>query len=254
MNGQVNKLPHRIQKICRLSIPGGDRFLDIGCGNGAFAILFGEIFGFRNLYGVDVSIEAVNQANERGVNAICADADKEALPYDDGYFDVVFAGEVIEHLLNSDFMIDEIFRVLKLGGMCIVTTPNLASWYNRIQLLFGYQPYAIPASHIHRGAGALWSSARDKMVYGDCYSPSSGITEGFKHHISFYTVRSLVSLLEMHGFRTVTVAGASFDEIVFQMPGLLVKMVKMFDMVVSNIFSSLASRSIIVVKRPDDAE
>jgi len=239
-------LPPRLKKICRLPIRDIDRLLDIGCGDGGIALLLGNVFRARELYGVDVSAEAVSQAEANGLYAVKADVGKDVLPYGDQFFDIVFAGEVVEHLLNPDNLLGEIHRVLKVSGMCIVTTPNLASWYNRIQLLMGYQPYAIPASHIFRGAGAFWPRARAQMVFGDCYSPSSGIAEGYPYHIQFYTMAGIKALVEAHGFTDVKVTGASYDEAVFMMPGMVRRIVRSVDTAISNTFASLASRTIIV--------
>ena len=57
------------------------------------------------------------------------------LPGHEGAFDVVVAAEVIEHLENPRFMIREIFRLLRPGGVAIVTTPNNESWRSLIALL-----------------------------------------------------------------------------------------------------------------------
>lgn len=58
------------------------------------------------------------------------------LPGHDEAYDAVVAAEVIEHLENPRFMIREIFRILRPGGVAIVTTPNNESWRSLISLLF----------------------------------------------------------------------------------------------------------------------
>ena len=55
-------------------------------------------------------------------------------------YDSVFAGEILEHVLNPPFFMREVARILKPGGLLVLTTPNLASLKNRIQLLLGRQP------------------------------------------------------------------------------------------------------------------
>jgi 2-polyprenyl-3-methyl-5-hydroxy-6-metoxy-1,4-benzoquinol methylase len=57
------------------------------------------------------------------------------LPVNENSFDVVVAAEVIEHLENPRFMIREIFRVLRKGGMALITTPNNESWRSLVALL-----------------------------------------------------------------------------------------------------------------------
>jgi 2-polyprenyl-3-methyl-5-hydroxy-6-metoxy-1,4-benzoquinol methylase len=52
----------------------------------------------------------------------------------------VFAGEIIEHLVDTRRFLDELHRVLRPGGIAVITTPNLASFENRVRLLFGVYP------------------------------------------------------------------------------------------------------------------
>lgn len=56
------------------------------------------------------------------------------------FFDLVFAGEVIEHLVDTGHFLSEVNRVLRTGGTFIITTPNLVSLENRIRALFGKYP------------------------------------------------------------------------------------------------------------------
>lgn len=47
---------------------------------------------------------------------------------------------------DPDHMLDELYRVLKPKGICILITPNLAAWFNRFALPLGYQPGGLDAS------------------------------------------------------------------------------------------------------------
>jgi 2-polyprenyl-3-methyl-5-hydroxy-6-metoxy-1,4-benzoquinol methylase len=59
----------------------------------------------------------------------------EPLANHENTFDVVVAAEVIEHLENPRFMVREVFRVLRPGGVVLVTTPNNESWRSLAALL-----------------------------------------------------------------------------------------------------------------------
>ena len=55
----------------------------------------------------------------------------DGIPFDDGSFDVVVSTEVIEHLENPWFFVRELHRVLRPGGVAVISTPNLDSVYVR---------------------------------------------------------------------------------------------------------------------------
>lgn len=56
--------------------------------------------------------------------------------YQNSSFDLVYAGEVIEHLYNPDNMVKEICRILKQNGYFILSTPNMNSWISRFFFCF----------------------------------------------------------------------------------------------------------------------
>ena len=74
------------------------------------------------------------------------------LPISNACLDAVFAGEIIEHLVDTDSFIAEIARVLRPGGHTVITTPNLASFENRLRLLAGIYPISGGSSRRRRGA------------------------------------------------------------------------------------------------------
>lgn len=168
--------------------------LDVGCGDGAFASFIGEIVGDTELYGLDIAPEAAAKACARGVRALALDLDEEVLPFDENTFDVVICGEVIEHLYDPDHLLEEIHRVLKPDGICIITTPNLASWYNRIALLFGFQPFWTEVSLFYNVG---------KLFRGGC-----GSGNGLSGHIRNFVPRALKELLRIHRFELLKVRGA----------------------------------------------
>lgn len=129
----------RLEKCARMIehlYPG--KMLDIGCSNGDW-LLHWQQRGW-NPHGVDIDRKHVGIALERGIDAKACDLNAESLPFPDATFDLVFAGEVIEHLIDTDGFLSEISRVLKPGGHAIVTTPNLVSFENRVRILLGIYP------------------------------------------------------------------------------------------------------------------
>ncbi len=103
--------------------------LDIGCGTGLNAARLSE--HGHTVSGIDISDEAVKRFEARGFNGKKANIE-EGFPYEDGAFDVVFASEVIEHVVDTEFFLKEANRVLRPGGMIVMSTPNSAFWVYRL--------------------------------------------------------------------------------------------------------------------------
>lgn len=123
-----------------VELSGGDkpgRMLDIGCADGGLSSYFIEL-GWKS-FGVDISASNVLSAKENGVECVLSLL-QEPLPFSKDNFDLVVAKEVIEHVLDTRFLLKECIRVLRPGGIFILSTPNLASLSNRIRLLFGRYP------------------------------------------------------------------------------------------------------------------
>ncbi len=62
------------------------------------------------------------------------------IPLDNESFDLVVAGEIIEHIYHAKNLLKEISRILKPNGHLILTTPNICSLANRIKMIFGKLP------------------------------------------------------------------------------------------------------------------
>ncbi len=148
------------------------RLLDIGCDNGILSSRLKQL-GY-DVYGLDIRKKEVALARKLGIKAVVGSAEKK-FPFGSGYFDAALAGDIIEHLYDTDFFIQEVYRILKQGGIFVVTTPNLVSLSNRIRLLFGKLPVG---SEIRLG------------------SDMAG-------HIRNYTFPELESQLRQHGFSVV---------------------------------------------------
>jgi len=173
-------------------------FLDVGCGYGKFMILLKNKFPSMSLYGVDYSKLEVAKAKKKSLNVCRADLEK-GLKFKSSSFDMIFAGEIIEHLYNPDFFLEESGRVLKKGGFLLITTPNLCSWFNRIVFPLGVQPLFLEPSTKSKivGAGFLGRFKKESQPVG---------------HVRIFTFKALKDMLEMNGFKLVAVRGSIFDQ------------------------------------------
>jgi ubiquinone/menaquinone biosynthesis C-methylase UbiE len=107
----------------------GKLVLDAGCGAGrGAAYLAGR--GARKVVGVDISLEAVAYARDRYVEQgeahklTFGQMDVAQMAFRDQTFDMVTSIEVIEHLREPERYVADIRRVLKDGGMLVLSTPN----------------------------------------------------------------------------------------------------------------------------------
>jgi SAM-dependent methyltransferase len=108
----------------------GERVLDLGAGDGAFAA---ELLAHGcDVIAVDVAQEALRRI---GARAPRADARRVVeggpLPLEEDAVDVVWAGEVLEHVADVVGLLAEVRRVLRWGGRLLVTTP----YHGRLTLL-----------------------------------------------------------------------------------------------------------------------
>jgi methionine biosynthesis protein MetW len=222
----------RFRKVLQIAAKlGGERFLDIGCGDGSFTLLLKDALQAKEAMGIEISPEAICVLNGKGIKAYQLDIDEQPFSFDTNYFDIVYCGEIIEHLFNPDHLLDEVHRVLKPGGRCIITTPNLAGWPNRLALSVGYQPFATSVSPEHEGTGKL-------MLKG---------AEGQWGHIRVFTMRALKELLQIHSYKIIQTFGCPVS-INTSASGLVVGCIKTVDHMMS-VFPSLASRVIVMAEK-----
>ena len=101
----------------------GERVLDIGCGAGQFCAAL-DAAGAR-VTGVDVARAAIDRARAShpclDFRAIAAD---RPLPFEDNSYEVVWAGEVIEHVADTATWLSEVRRVLAPRGRLLLSTPS----------------------------------------------------------------------------------------------------------------------------------
>ena len=113
----------------RYGLTRGSRLLEIGCGRGEF--LKGFIDCSLVGHGVDLSSAAADYCPEAEIRI--ADLGSDGIPYADGYFDVIYSKSVIEHFYYPEFLMSEMFRVLRPGGLLLTLTPD---WYINYRMFY----------------------------------------------------------------------------------------------------------------------
>ncbi len=103
--------------------PKGLKVLDVGCYVGDMVSQIEKI-GFKG-YGIDVFKENILKAKKNYPLATfkVADLNSDKLPFGDNYFDIIWAGDIIEHVYNTINMFSQFNRILKKGGLLVCSTP-----------------------------------------------------------------------------------------------------------------------------------
>lgn len=102
------------------------RVLDIGCGEGEFLRL--NPFNIQ-IEGLDISKEMVNKLKKENFKVNVGDINKK-LNYADSSFDGIACFHVLEHLSNPPNTIKELKRILKNGGVLMISVPSLKYFYD----------------------------------------------------------------------------------------------------------------------------
>jgi SAM-dependent methyltransferase len=122
----------------------GRRVLDLGCRYGALTRAYAR---GNEVTGVDVDREALAEAAKLGIETQWADVD-EPLPFEGASFDVVVAGELLEHVRDPARLVSEAQRVLRPNGRFVASVPNAFRLKNRLRFLLGRKPEEDP-THLH---------------------------------------------------------------------------------------------------------
>ena len=157
----------RIKKIIKKlgDTPPG-RLLDVGYSVGGFADWFVRL-------GWDCTGLDINERHHPKVRTLQCDLN-EGFPVEDEGYDLVTAGEIVEHMIDETAFVRECRRVLKPKGVLILTTPNLSYLVNRVLVALGRMP---------------------KFVYEP-------------YHYHFHIRTTLVELLECNGFKVEHVSAS----------------------------------------------
>ena len=117
-----------LEKILKLNKTG--KLLDVGC----YPFHLGKVLrelGW-NIWGISSPHEPIN--NDPQIKIL--NIDKEKFPFNNNEFNIVLFTEVIEHILDPEFSLKEIFRILEKNGTLIITTPNKISPLITIRRIF----------------------------------------------------------------------------------------------------------------------
>lgn len=162
----------RIAQVLSL-FPQKSTILDLGCGDGYFMEVFRK--DGHQVEGIEIAENAVKKARKKGFTVYDVSLMGKWSQLIKKKYDVVFGGEIIEHVFDTDLFLQEIRKVLKKNGVLVITTPNIAALGRRLMLLLGISPH-------------IETTARQ-------YDAG---------HIRYFTRAAMKQLLEENDFRVVS--------------------------------------------------
>jgi SAM-dependent methyltransferase len=145
------------------------RILDVGCSIGETGRLLKER-GFEEVFGVEIDPLAAQQAKPYYKEVIVADVEREILPFEDGFFDCILYGDVLEHLVEPWKVLSAHKKILTDDGAIICSIPNIRF-------------YRILKSLIFKGR---WD-----------YTPL-GILD--RTHLRFFTIKTIEDMFQETGY------------------------------------------------------
>jgi ubiquinone/menaquinone biosynthesis C-methylase UbiE len=201
-------------------------FLDCGCHKGLYAHTLAGILGTGQVYGLELNSGLAHEAKANGVRVVRADAN-ECIPLRSESIQVLTAFNILEHLVETERFLAEMYRVLAPDGYVIIDTPNLASWHNIAALLLGMQPFS--------GPNISSMTESDVPVVRRLHRRAHGLPEDVEYlasaeperhrHIVVVAFRALIKALQRSGFRIEQALGYGY----YPLPPALARLASRID-------------------------
>ncbi len=136
----------------------GMTLLDCGCGPGTITTGLAEVVAPGRVVGIDMDEERIvaarKHAAERGVNNVDFQAaNVYQLPFPDGFFDAAFEHSVLMHLKDPLIAVQEIRRVLKVGGVFGARDNDMSDIEANFNPVLEHATELVQNWFAHRGSG-----------------------------------------------------------------------------------------------------
>lgn len=115
---------YRLESLKRVLPKIKGKVLDIGCGAGLITESLPYYYPDAEIYGCDISRSAIEYARKYGKGKVEYEVLRgKKFPYKNNFFDVCICFDVLEHVPDADFFLNEAKRVLKKGGYFFLIVP-----------------------------------------------------------------------------------------------------------------------------------
>ena len=173
---------------------GLDRILEVGCGPGNFALCLERWFPNAELTALDLEADLIHFASKRADSASFVRASSQRMPLTSASFDVVSALQVIEHFPQPEEFLSEVGRVLRPGGLLLMSTPNPTGLGARLQ---GESWQGIRDDHISLRDPSEWKKSLEvegfeRLSEGTTLFNGMPVLGQFPFSVGFQALQALV--------------------------------------------------------------
>lgn len=175
------------------------RILDVGCSK-CDVLLAMQKLGINSLTGLNLSPFKLEWLSSKvyyeqyfgdsvgKIKYVVCDVDTESFPLEDSSYDVVLSINVLEHLHDPERVLLECHRVLSLGGLMVLGTPNVANLRNRLFAVFGRSIYYPLDKWLTNSQRRLLTSGKMRRFIG---------------HTREYTMKEIDFMMRKYGFQVL---------------------------------------------------
>ncbi len=121
------------------------RALDVGCGTG---LNLDRLANYALPVGMDLARDALQFCQKRGLDELCEASIDHGLPFHDASFDIITALDAVEHFGDDYAALREFYRVLRPGGLVIISVPAYKFLWSYWDEVLGHKRrYTVPMLH-----------------------------------------------------------------------------------------------------------
>jgi ubiquinone/menaquinone biosynthesis C-methylase UbiE len=192
----------------------GARILDVGCGEGHLTEQVRRKLPGAEIWANDRSTSAIVTAMAAYPGIRFAVADGRRLPHEDGFFDCVISGNVVEHVESPLELLREAARVTRPGGHLVLSTPSRFRLGNLLRALTGRPFERMAADHVTEyTVGQL-----EDLLRAAGYAPREVLSralEGRERSIKGLLRRALIRPVVSQGLHALGASGYTLESTVF---------------------------------------
>ncbi len=216
----------------------GSSILELGCGSGG-SLRQLESLGAK-VVGIEIDPSLIKLTNSRIKalkNAYCVQADGFYLPFPDGTFDICIYSHVLEHVPDPHKMVEEINRILKVGGIALIEFPNRLYPIERHGNLFlmPYLPLKVARLYV--------TLLRSMWFVSDEYKSRLYVMHLLKGEYSYFSIKKIIKNLPF------TICDVNpIDRLVLDMP-----VFKKYPYKLKRLLSVLISPNVTIIVKKEKA-